>query len=76
MLGRIISIAGVLGWSAIPLGSLLGGFAVRWTGDVAVVYGGIGIIECVIAVCFFFLSPLGHAEDYLPGGRLAEVTTP
>jgi MFS family permease len=75
MLGRIISIAGVLGWSAIPLGSLLGGFAVRWTGDVAVVYGGIGIIECVIAVCFF-LSPLGHAEDYLPGGRLAEVTTP
>jgi MFS family permease len=71
LLGRIISIAGVLAWSAIPLGSLLGGFAIRWTGNVAVVYGGIGAIECLIAAWFFLLSPLGKAEDYLPGGRLA-----
>jgi hypothetical protein len=71
LLGRIISIAGVLAWGAIPLGSLLGGFVIRWTGSVAWVYAGIGIIECLIAAWFFFLSPLGHAEDYLSGGRLA-----
>lgn len=71
LLGRIISIAGVLAWGAIPLGSLLGGYVVRWTGSVAWVYVGIGSLECLIAAWFFFLSPLGHAEDYLPGGRLA-----
>ncbi len=71
LLGRIISIAGVLAWSAIPLGSLLGGFAVHWTGSVALVYGVIGVISSAIAVWFFFFSPLGHAERYLPGGDLA-----
>lgn len=74
LLGRIMSIAGVLAWGAIPIGSLLGGFVIRWTGSVAWVYAGIGIIECVIAAWFFFLSPLGHAEDYLPGGQLAGAT--
>jgi hypothetical protein len=71
LLGRVISIAGVLAWSAIPLGSLLGGFAVKWTGNVALVYAVIGIISSAIAVWFFFFSPLGHAERYLPGGDLA-----
>jgi MFS family permease len=71
MLGRVLSIAGFLAWGAIPLGSLLGGYAIRWTGNIALVYGVIGAIECAIAAWFFFLSPLGHAEDYLPGGRLA-----
>jgi MFS family permease len=71
LLGRIISIAGVLAWSAIPLGSLLGGYAVHWTGNVALVYAGIGIISSAIAVWFFVFSPLGHAERYLPGGDLA-----
>jgi MFS family permease len=71
LLGRIISIAGVLAWSAIPLGSLLGGFAVHWTGNVALVYAVIGVISSAIAVWFFFFSPLGRAERYLPGGDLA-----
>ena len=71
MLGRIVSIAGVLAWGAIPLGSLLGGYAIGWTGSVVSVFAGIGVIECLIAAWFFFLSPLGHAEDYLPGGRRA-----
>jgi Na+/melibiose symporter-like transporter len=71
LLGRIISIAGVLAWSAIPLGSLLGGFVVKWSGNVALVYGGIGILSSAIALWFFFFSPLGHAERYLPGGDLA-----
>jgi MFS family permease len=73
LLGRIISIAGVLAWSAIPLGSLLGGFAIKWTGNnVALVYGAIGVLEFAIALSFFVLSPLGHAEDYLPGGPLEQ----
>jgi MFS family permease len=66
-LGRVISIAGVLAWSAIPLGSVLGAYAIRWTGNVALVYAVIGVLECAIAAAFFVLSPLGHAEDYLPG---------
>jgi MFS family permease len=70
LLGRIVSIAGVLAWSAIPLGSLLGGFAIRWSGSIVGVYAAMGIVECLIASWFFFVSPLGHAEDYLPGGRL------
>jgi MFS family permease len=71
LLGRIVSIAGVLAWGAIPLGGLLGGFAIRWSGSVVSVYVGIGVLETLIAVWFYFRSPLGHAEDYLPGGRLA-----
>jgi Transmembrane secretion effector len=71
MLGRIMSIAGVLSWGAIPLGSLLGGYAIRGTGSVVSVFAAIGVIEFLIAASFFFLSPLGHAEDYLPGGRRA-----
>ena len=81
MLGRVLSIAGFLAWGAIPLGSLLGGYVIGWTGNIALVYGVIGAIECVIAAWFFFLSPLGHAEDYLPGGLLTggaagEATAP
>lgn len=72
LLGRVISIAGVLAWSAIPLGGLLGGYVVKWTGDVALVYAVIGVISSVIAGWFFFFSPLGHAERYLPGGDLAQ----
>src|SRR5581483_9928005 len=71
MLGRVISIAGVLSWSAIPLGSLLGAYTIRWVGSVVAVYVGIGILECAIAAFFFAFSPLGHAEDYLPGGSKA-----
>ena len=78
MLGRIMSIAGVLAWSAIPLGSILGGFLIRWTHNVALVFAGIGVIVAAAALSFWIFSPLGHAEDYMPGGRLAvdEPTPP
>src|SRR5437870_13303295 len=56
LLGRIISIAGVLAWSAIPLGSLIGGYVVNWTGNVALVYGVIGGLLPAIAVSFAFFS--------------------
>ena len=66
MLGRVQSIAAVLAWSAIPVGSLLGGLAIERTGNVALVYGGIGVLVFLIALSFCFTA-LGHAESYLPG---------
>jgi MFS family permease len=68
LLGRVISIAGVLAWSAIPVGALVGGWAVERTGSVAVVYGVIGTVVALIALAFSF-GPLGHAERYLPAGQ-------
>ena len=65
MLGRVMSIAGVLAWSAIPLGALLGGYIINWTHNIALVYSIIGILTFLIALTFSF-TPLGHAEKYLP----------
>jgi MFS family permease len=64
MLGRVISIAGVLAWSAIPVGTLLGGWAIEATGDVALVYAVIGVLTFLIAFSFRFTA-LGHAEDFI-----------
>jgi MFS family permease len=65
LLGRVISIAGVLAWSAIPLGALLGGLAIQWTRNVALVYGAIGVLTFLIPLAFLFTA-LGRAEQYLP----------
>ncbi len=67
LLGRVMSIAGVLAWSAIPIGALLGGLAINTTHHVELVYAGIGIITFLIPLGFAF-SPLGHADRYLPKG--------
>jgi len=64
----VISIASVLAWSAIPLGSLLGGFAISWTKNVALVYGVIGVLYFLIPFTFSFTA-LGHAERYIPQGE-------
>jgi MFS family permease len=64
LLGRVISVAGVLAWSAIPLGSLLGGYLIERTGRVELVYAGIGLGTIAIAAAFA-LGPLGHSADYL-----------
>jgi MFS family permease len=65
MLGRVLTIAGVLAWSAIPLGTLLGGAIIKATGNVMLVYAGIGVITFLIPTAFSFTA-LGHAERYLP----------
>jgi MFS family permease len=65
LLGRVMSIAGVLAWSAIPLGALLGGFAIERTGNPELVYAVVGVIMCAIPIAFSF-TPLGHADRYLP----------
>ena len=65
LLGRIITIAMVLAWSASPLGATIGGFIVERTGDVQTVYASIGALVFGIALYFRLFSPLGHAERYL-----------
>ena len=66
MMGRVWSIAGVLAWSAIPVGALLGGAIIKATGNVAAVFAGIGIIEALIAAFFWAFTALGRAEQYIP----------
>jgi len=68
LLGRVVSIAGVLAWSAIPVGALAGGWVVERTGSVALVYAVIGALVALIALSFS-LGPLGHADRYLPAGQ-------
>jgi MFS family permease len=65
MLGRVISIASVLAWSAIPVGTMIGGLVIQWTQNVALVYGGIGMLVFLIPLIFAFTA-LGRAERYLP----------
>ena len=65
MLGRIISIAMVLAWSANPIGALVGGVLIERTGDVRLIYAIIGALTFLIAFVFRVASPLGHAERYL-----------
>jgi MFS family permease len=65
MLGRIITIAMVLAWSANPLGSILGGFAIERSQNVQVIYVAIGVLTFLIPLYFRLFSPLGHAERYL-----------
>ena len=68
MLGRVISIAMVLAWSANPIGALAGGLLIERTGDVRLVYAVIGLAIFLIALVFRVASPLGHAERYLSSG--------
>lgn len=65
LLGRVVSIASVLAASAIPLGGLLGGLLITLTHQAALIYTSIGVVVILIPICFA-LTPLGHAERYLP----------
>jgi MFS family permease len=64
LLGRVQSVVHVLSWSAIPLGAFAGGFAIERVGNVALVYGVIGVLIFLTAVAFSF-TVLGRAERYL-----------
>jgi heme A synthase len=72
MLARIMSIASVLAWSAIPAGALIGGWVVKATGNVAFVYGVIGILNICIAGFFRFFTALGDAQRYVDERRAEE----
>lgn len=65
MLGRVMSISSVLAWSAMPLGSLAGGFLIGLTQNAALIYGLIGILYFLIPLAFS-RTALGRAERYLP----------
>ena len=56
MLGRVVTIASVLAWSAIPVGSLVGGAVIQRTGDVVLTYAGIGALVFALPVGFSFSS--------------------
>src|SRR5436305_2231316 len=71
LLSRVLSIAGVLAWSAIPAGALVGGWVIKTTGNVQAVYAGIGLLVIAIAVFFRFFTALGDAQRYVDE-RLAE----
>ena len=68
LLGRVMSVAMVAAAAASPIGSILGGLAIEWTGDVALVYTIIGGLMILIAAGFAF-SALGHADRYLAETR-------
>jgi predicted MFS family arabinose efflux permease len=72
MLSRILTIASVLAWSAIPGGALLGGWVVNATGNVALVYGAIGVIVICIAAFFRFFTALGDAQRYVDERKAEE----
>ena len=69
--GRVISVAGVLAWSAIPLGALAGAAAIRLSGSVADVYAAAGILTALIALSFVF-SPISRGDRYLAEAASAE----
>jgi MFS family permease len=65
LLGRVLSVAGMLAFSAMPIGSIVGGILVERTHNVALVFGGIGVLLFLIPLAFSFTA-LGHADRYLP----------
>jgi len=73
MLGRVISVAMVLAWSAIPVGAFIGGLVIEWTHQVALVYAAIGVLTTLIPFCFWFTA-LGRAELYIPARDAPEAT--
>lgn len=62
--GRVNSVAAVMAWSAIPLGSLAGAAAINLTGSVAGVYATIGLLTAAIAL-LFARSPVAQGDRYL-----------
>lgn len=75
MLGRVVTIAGVLAWSANPVGAFVGGLLIERTQNVGLVFAGIGVVTVIIPVLFAF-GPLGRAEKYLPQDNPAEQSPP
>ncbi len=64
MYGRVVSIAQVLAWSAIPLGALAGAAAIHLSGSVTDVYAAAGALTALIALLFGF-SAVAHGDRYL-----------
>jgi Na+/melibiose symporter-like transporter len=74
LFGRVVSVAQVLAWSAIPLGSLAGAAAINLSGSVTGVYAVIGGLIAAIALAFAF-SPVAHGDRYLAEAAATRVET-
>ena len=74
LFGRVISIAGVLAWSAIPLGAIAGAKVIEAVGDVADVYVGMGLLTAAVAFGFS-LSPVRDGDRYLAEAKAADGAT-
>jgi MFS family permease len=61
LLGRVRTVSNVLTSSATPLGALLGGWTITWSGNVILVYVGIGVLTLAIAGVFWF-SAIGQIK--------------
>src|SRR5262249_28716671 len=72
LLGRVQAIAAVMSWSALPLGALLGGVISTATGNVMLVYVGMGMLMLLMITAFAAFSTLRHAEHYLPKEKQCE----
>jgi MFS family permease len=75
LMGRVASIAAVIAWGSIPLGTLAGGAMIAALGqeNVGWVYGAIGVLIIMFALFFKAFTALGRAEDYLPAEDEAEA---
>lgn len=72
--GRVVSVAMVLAWSAIPLGALAGAAAIQLTGSVAEVYAVTGALTALIALSFAF-SAVRQGDRYLAAGTASTTDT-
>ena len=63
LLGRVMSVAMTMSSCAVPVGALLGGFAIEQT-SVRAVYAAIGLAVVLVAL-LFSLGPVGRANRYL-----------
>jgi predicted MFS family arabinose efflux permease len=73
--GRVVSVAMVLAWSAIPLGALAGAAAIQLTGSPAGVYAVTGLLTALIAISFGF-SSIRHGDRYLAEAEAARPADP
>jgi MFS family permease len=64
LLGRVVTVASVLAWSANPLGALVGGYLIKTTGDVAKVYAAAGAVVVLIGLAFT-RTALREADRFL-----------
>jgi len=74
LLGRVISIAQVLAWSAIPLGAVIGGVAIDRSHNVVLVFAVIGLLVFLIPLGFSFTA-LGHSERYMPARQASQTSS-
>jgi hypothetical protein len=63
LLGRVSSTILVLAFVAIPVGSLVGGSAIEWSGHVGLVYQVTGVLMILMTASFLF-TPLNRPQSF------------